>query len=104
MKYIEKKITNDAGVVANAWRGLEVVINLETAKAHVKQGGWTKVTQLKNRKPQAVPPVMWLEPDVWDLECAEAVFTEIATRMVTMEKAPDGSDNPFYGGEVKDVE
>lgn len=102
-KYIAKEITNEAGAVASAWRGKELVVNLDTGKAHVQEGGWVGAQQMADGKPEAVPPRIWNEPDIWALQCAEAVFTEVATRMVSMETSPDGSPNPFYGGEVKDI-
>ena len=102
-KYIDKEITNEAGTVANAWRGKELVVNLDTGKAHVREAGFTSAQLMVDGKPEAVPPLMWQEPNIWALNCAEAVFTEIATRMVSMETAPSGLPNPFYGGSLKDA-
>jgi len=113
-KYISKEITNAAGGVASAWRATELVVNMDTNRAHVKEGGWFNGQFIADEKQQCVPPILWLEPDVdallvsasipADTPVADIVFSVIANRMLTLDDLPDGSGpNPFKGGTLETV-
>ena len=113
-QYIAKEITNENGGVASAWGGLDLVVNLETKRAHVTEGGWASGQHIADGKGQCVPPIRWVEPDITVLVTAasipadtpieEIVFNVIVNRMLTLDDMPDGSGpNPFKGGTLEDV-
>lgn len=113
-QYILKQIENVNGGVAEAWYGKNMVVNISGNRAHIKMGGWKDGQYLADKKGEAVPPILWVEPDVQALLTTEAyavddklfdiIFAEITKRMVTLAEKPDGSgDNPFKGGVLTDV-
>jgi len=64
LKYLQKTIENEDGGIASAWEGLDLVVNLETRKAHVRERGWKTGQYLADGKGPCVPPILWKEPDI----------------------------------------
>lgn len=113
-QYISKEITNEAGGVASAWRAKDLIVNLDTNRAHVTEGGWANGQYIADGKPECVPPIRWVEPDISvllttasvpaDTPIEDVVFNVIVNRMLTLDDLPDGSGpNPFKGGTLETV-
>ena len=114
-KYLKKTIVDEkTGIQTEACIGVELVANLLTGKAHVKEGCWVDSQKISDGKEQAISPITWLEPVIDDLVTIEdypsgtklhdILFEVIGGRMVSMEKIPGTDiDNPFYGGTFEDL-
>ena len=115
LKYLSKTITEATTEnVANAHVAVELVANLITKKAHVKEGGWKTAQGIVDGKDQAINPILWQEPNTDDLvtlkeypagtSIEEILFDVIGYRMVTLDNKP-GTDtpNPYKGGTFEDL-
>jgi len=114
-KYLMKPVIEESTEnVANAHIALELVTNMITRKAHVKEGGWKSAQGIVDGKDQATQPVLWTEPNIDDLvtlkvypiatPIEDILFDVIGYRMVTLAKIPGTDiDNPYLGGSFEDL-
>lgn len=94
MKYIDKSLVNDQDYAVTCWVATEGSFNILTGKAKLKMVGWKNVETFNAKKPQA--DQKWIELELASLQSFEAVWTELATKLVT--------SGVFEGGEIKDTE
>lgn len=112
--YLKKQIEDENGAVAEAWRGKELVANLDTGRAHVVEAGYKNGQYIADGKRECVIPILWTEPDITALittkdypagtSVFDIVFEVIAGRMLTMDNIPGTTTpNPLKDAVITEV-